>query len=185
MKRILLTALLVVLIVPAAVWAQDEELTLESLHERLAAVEERLTDMRPGLDERVMAIEERLTDMTPGLDERVMTIEERLTDMTPGLGERVTAIEKHLSPEVTEGGICILLKDDFDIRSETATKFLDAFDALPQDPRLIAVEYNVKTGRVGFLYRESSDYRNLKHVVEYWDGCEFAGSSGWIQDNEE
>ena len=107
-----------------------------------------------------------------------------LAEHLNSLVERVTAIEERLEPVTTEDGVCILLKDDFDINPETATKFLDTFDALPEDPRLIGAEYNSETGRIGFLYRESSDFSNLKFVIEYWEGCQFAGSSDWTQEEE-
>ena len=107
-----------------------------------------------------------------------------LAEHLNSLVERVTAIEERLEPVITEDGICILLTDDFDIDPETATKFLDTFDALPDDPRLIGAEYNSETGRIGFLYRESSDFRNMKFVTEYWEGCQFAGSSDWTQEEE-
>ena len=107
-----------------------------------------------------------------------------LAEQLTALVERVTAIEERLEPVTTEDGVCILLTDDFDINPETATKFLDTFDALPDDPRLIGAEYNTETGRIGFLYRETSDYSNLKFVTEYWEGCQFAGSSDWTQEEE-
>ena len=128
----------------AVVWAQDEEVTLDSLAEQVIGLVDDLT----------------------------------------ALVERVTAIEERLEPVTTGDGICILLNDDFDINPETATKFLESFDALPDDPRLIGAEYNVETGRVGFLYRESSDYSNLKFVTEYWEGCEYVGSSDWTSEEE-
>ncbi len=126
----------------------------------------------------VWAQDEEIT--LAGLAEQVTGLVDDLT----ALVERVTAIEERLEPVTTGDGVCILLKDDFDISPETATKFLETFDALPDDPRLIGAEYNVKTGRVGFLYRESSDYSNLKFVTEYWEGCEYVGSSDWTSDEE-
>lgn len=107
-----------------------------------------------------------------------------LAEQLNALVARVTAVEERLDPVTTEDGVCILLKDDFDISPETATKFLDTFDALPDDPRLIGAEYNSETGRIGFFYRESSDFRNMKFVTEYWEGCQFVGSSDWTQEEE-
>jgi hypothetical protein len=104
---------------------------------------------------------------------------EGLAEQLAALTGRVGTLELRTAAPVTEDGRCILLQRDFDIQPETATKFLDAFGVFPKDSYLGTIYFDSMSGQVGFIYRESSDYSNLKYVTEFWKGCEFAGSSDW------
>ena len=103
-----------------------------------------------------------------------------LAEQVAALVGRVDAIEAQLAPLTTADGVCIQYTSG-QIQRETTTKYFDAFDENLNATKvtLRAIRYDTEAG-VSIYYFEQ--YFDDQTVTESWRGCEFVGSSDWVQE---
>ena len=117
---------------------------------------------------------------------------ENLAEQLAALLDRVTALESEIV--LTGDGLCVIGNRET-IQAQTATKYLEEFDELPGNAKNIRIEgvtYEPGVDIVGIRYREElsldpfSMARTMdsmqdepRRVIEYWEGCQYAGSSDW------
>ena len=104
-----------------------------------------------------------------------------LAEQVTALVGRVDAIEAQLAPLTTADGICIQYTSG-QIQRETTTKYFDAFDEnlIASNVTLRAIRHDTEAG-VSIYHFEQ--YFKKQTVTEAWRGCEFVGSSDWVQED--
>ena len=103
-----------------------------------------------------------------------------LAEQLTALVTRVDAIEAQIAPLTTADGVCIQYTSG-QIQRETATKYFDAFDENLKagNVTLRAIRYDTEAGISIYHFEQ---YFEHQAVTETWRGCEFVGSSDWIQE---
>ena len=104
-----------------------------------------------------------------------------------GLAEQVTSLVQRIevleslwdgpgSLALDDGG-CIIATGE--LQRETAIKYYDQFEEFPGSIKINTVAIQPEENKVAILY---SDVWENEWAWEYWDDCEFAGSSDWERD---
>ena len=111
-----------------------------------------------------------------GLSEQLRALTNKVTALT----ERVDSIEAlwiNSEPLVLADGACITGSRG-GMQDATVLKYKEAFDAWPATDQiqLFAANYDSETGIVALQYDE---LLGSKFVIEFWQGCEFLGSTDW------
>ena len=103
-----------------------------------------------------------------------------LAEQLTALVTRVGAIEAQLAPLTTADGVCIQYTSG-QIQRETATKYLDAFgeNLIATNLTLRAIRHDTEAGVSTYHFEQ---YFKKQTVTETWRGCEFVGTSDWIQE---
>lgn len=136
---ILAVAILLIILAGVAV-AQDEDLTLQSLADQLAALTTRVTALEsiwegPGVWQN------------PGTEIAVFD-----DQCIIGLSEK--------------------------LQNESILKYLDKYDDVPYRIEIHQVIIDPNSNSVSLVFR---DWRDSRHVIENWEGCEYVGSSEWAK----
>jgi len=196
-KRANLYALLVVttlllLFCLAAVNANAQEAGNDaSLVTRLGERIERLFARVDKLDERITGIEDadrqdELWDTINDLDLLVADLE-REVDSLGDMSDRLDVFEALWDgpgPAYLDHGHCTLATSGvggplITLQHQTIIRYMARFDALPTAYSVYAVQGDPESGEILIFY-ETHDERPL-YVIERWHGCEFRGSSDWIE----
>lgn len=159
MKRriIILIVVACAVLVPSFIFAQGD-LSLEGLNDRLEALEEKMTNLTPGLAERVQALESLFTD--PWSPEVVYTDD--------GVCQNPLHSKQQYGRSIRG-----------EIRQETADAYRAAYGVSidpDDDVYLSGISFGVDSNHVYLEY-----IRDDRFVVEQWAHCEFLGHSEWTE----
>ena len=152
-KIFVLSIVIACLLIPGALLAQGE-ITLESLNERLAAVEVKMADLTPALEARVDVLE--------------MLVAEPWSPEAIDLDEEVCQSPLHTEEQTSRG----------QIRQETADAYRAAFGTSidPDDARWESIAFAKRGDAIYIEYAVKN-----RRVVEVWANCEFLDHSEWTQ----
>ena len=197
MKRINLYAIIVVAILfflfcLAAINANAQEAdNNESLVTRLGERVEALSARVDMLDERITGTEDadlqdELQDATDNLALRVEELERELLsfeDLSDRLAD-LEAIWEGPGPAYLDHGHCVLATSGaggpiLTLQHETIVRYMAQFDALPPEYSVYSVQGDPKSSEILIFY-VTRGQRPL-YVIERWYGCEFRGSSDWME----
>lgn len=64
------------------------------------------------------------------------------------------------------------------MQHESTLKYLDKYDDVPYRIEIDQVIIDPTSNSISLVFR---DWRDSRHVVEKWNGCEFVGSSDWTK----
>lgn len=159
MKRYLIVIVLLALLVPAVLYAQGEELTLEGLAESVQSINADL-----GIFAREM------TKVKARIDE----LEEELAALK---AEPASTKDRR-----TTGDPCIVISASGSImsmgnqlRPETLDQYLNKFGTSVADVSVKYARYHPKEGILEVRYKALMDFTSNLEIVERWRGCEFLG----------
>ncbi len=76
---------------------------------------------------------------------------------------------------------------NINIQDETTLKYRHTFGEWPDSSEIhiVGVDYNFGTEEIAITYGDISDMhdnRTIRYVIEIWHGCEFVGSTEWLED---
>lgn len=105
-----------------------------------------------------------------------------------GLAEQLTSLVQRIETleSIWDGPGSIALDDGGCViatgalQRETAIKFYDKFEEFPEYISINRVAIEPEENKVLVLYTEG--FGDDRWVYEMWEGCEFAGSSEWEED---
>ena len=163
----------------------------ESLITSLGELIEELFARVDTLDERVTGIEDadqqdELWDTINDLDLYVGDLERELLsfgDMSDRLAD-LEAIWDGPGPVYLDHGHCVLATfgaggPPLTLQHQTIVRYMAQFDALPAEYSVYSVQGDPESGEILIFY-VTHGQRPL-YVIERWYGCEFRGSSDWME----
>jgi len=143
------------------------------------------------LDERVTGIEdadqqEELWDTINDLDLYVGDLERELLsfgDMSDRLAD-LEAVWDGPGPVYLDHGHCVLATSGaggplLTLQHETIVRYMAQFDGLPPEYSVYSVQGDPETREILIFYVTRGE--KPLYVIERWYGCEFRGSSDWIE----
>ena len=143
------------------------------------------------LDERVTGIEdadqqEELWDTINDLDLYVGDLERELLsfgDMSDRLAD-LEAVWDGPGPVYLDHGHCVLATSGaggplLTLQHETVVRYMAQFDGLPPEYSVYSVQGDPETREILIFYVTRGE--KPLYVIERWYGCEFRGSSDWIE----
>ena len=167
--------------------AGNDESSVTHLGERIDELFARF-DM---IDERITGTEDadqqdELWDTITNLDFLVGDLERDLLsfrNMSDRLAE-LEAVWDGPGPAYLGNGNCVLATSGaggppLTLQRQTIVRYMARFDALPPEYSLYAVQGDPETREILIFY-VTHDEKPL-YVIERWYGCEFRGSSDWIE----
>ena len=143
------------------------------------------------LDERITGIEDadqqdELWNTINNLDLLVGDLERDLSSFE-NMSDRLAAIEAIWDgpgPAYLDHGHCILATSGaggplLALQHETIARYMAQFDSLPTEYSVHSVQGVPESGEILIFY-ETRGEKPL-YVIERWHGCEFRGSSDWME----
>lgn len=127
------------------------------------------------------AQEEGLTleGLDEGLDVAMQSIGQ-LAEQVTALVARVDAVEEAIAPPTISSGTCVLHLSSSPLQRETLTKYIDQFDTEPENlMTLKGIYYNEELNLTMLRFEEAWKDRT---VAEWWNNCEYKGSTDWVED---
>ena len=149
-----LSIVILCLLVPGGALLAQGELTLESLNDRLQAVEAKMADLTPNLEARVELLE--------------MFVAEPWSPDAIDIQEDMCQSPLHTEEHTSRG----------QLRQETADAYRAAFGVSidPGDGRWESIAFSKKGDAIYIEYSVKN-----RRVVEVWANCEFLDHSEWTQ----
>ena len=158
MKRILVILVLLIMLVPTTLLAQDE-LTLENLAE---TVKEMNADF--GIFARGLA---KVNSRVDDLEEQLASLEEKTTQNK--------VVESKGDPCVVISSVSSMMSFGSQLRPETLDAYINKFGSSPEDVVVKYARFHPQDGILEVRYKLMLDPFSSLEIVERWNGCEFLG----------
>lgn len=164
MKRYLIVIVLLAILVPAVLFAQDEELTLEGLAD---VVQSMSTDF--GVFSRELA---RVKDQVSVIEEKLESLE---TSGKPAI------VVDTSEPCIVISAAGSMMPIGNQLRPETLNEYLNKFEDSVEGVSVKYARFYPQDGILEVRYTPLMSFTKDLEIIERWQGCEFLGVE-FVQD---